>query len=437
MKALVYDPTGTRLASAGWYDEIVIRDTAGRELVTLPKSGFVSSLAFSPDGQLLAAGSGRQGVVHIWNVDSKQIIQNYLLGHDPPDVEFLPNGELLAGLDERLMRRDVNPRPQPAAQQSSFPSSEETSIAISPAGDLLVAGYGRYEADPGEGAIACWDLRHGTHRLLPGHDGTSVMDVAIDPTGEVIVACGGPRYGPGFVKLWDARTGTSLPDLPKQKTVVCGIAISPTGDRLAAATVGPGGTVSMWPGVASQPEPLWIRDIERAFRVAFSPDGDSLAVGRFDVEFARKNLSTVMILDAQSPDHFESASLERAIMELAFSPDGRLVASIDFGGKVEVYDRQQQRTVLSELAHRWVGYGVAFSPDGRTLATGSSSGDIKLWHLPAMMHVTTLSTRRGLTELAFFPDGKTLAVGFTDHIVELWHVDREIEKLNIDDGTIN
>jgi WD40 repeat protein len=92
--------------------------------------------------------------------------------------------------------------------------------------------------------------------------------------------------------------------------------------------------------------------------------------------------------------------------------------------------------VLSELAHRWVGYGVAFSPDGRTLATGSSSGDIKLWHVPTMMHVTTLSTRRGLTELAFFPDGKTLAVGFTDHIIELWHVDREMQKLNIDDGTI-
>jgi WD40 repeat protein len=88
--------------------------------------------------------------------------------------------------------------------------------------------------------------------------------------------------------------------------------------------------------------------------------------------------------------------------------------------------------VLCELAHRWVGFSVAFSPDGRTLATASSSGDIKFWHLATMMHVTTLNTRRGLTELAFFPDGKTLAVGFTDHTVEMWHVDREREQFNID-----
>ena len=101
---------------------------------------------------------------------------------------------------------------------------------------------------------------------------------------------------------------------------------------------------------------------------------------------------------------------------------------------MEIYDRQEQRTVLSEPAHQQVGFSVAFSPDGRTLATASSSGDVKFWHLPTMMHVTTLKAQGHVGELAFFPDGQTLAVGYLDRTVELWHVDRDKELFNFDDA---
>jgi WD40 repeat protein/serine/threonine protein kinase len=429
---LAYDPTGARLASTGYSNEVILWDAAGRKLGLLPTSGSMSSLSFSPDGQFLAAGGDMQGTVEVWDIEQQKLVGQYRVGHAPATVGFLPNGELLLASDGKLMRRHLSSPSEAAAEHKKETQTEEISIAVSPAGDLLVAGFGRYEADPGNGGIACWDLRRGTRRPLPGHDGSSINDVAIDRAGELIVASGGPRYGPGFVRLWNARTAM-LTELPKEKHVVGGVAISPDGDRLALATVGPGGRVSVWTDLTSQPELLWSRDAIRAMRVAFSPNGEVLAIGCFGSDFARTEPATVMFWDAETGETLDDASSDRSIMEIAFSPDGRLLASIDWDGKLEVYDRKQRTVVLSELAHQRAGFSVAFSPDGRTLASGSSSGQIKLWHVPTMMHVTTFNSPARVAELEFFPDGQTLAVGYTDRTVELWHVNSDRELFRIDE----
>jgi WD40 repeat protein len=434
--ALSYDPTGARFATGGWFDEISIWDAAGQKLFSLPTSGDVSSLSFSPDARLLAAGGYLQGMVQLWDVDERELVKTYPVGNAGTSVAFLPSGELLIESGGKLMRRDpgIGKQDVQTAVTDHERRSEEISIDISAAGDWMVAGYGQYYSDPGEGAVACWELRRGKKWLLPRHDGSSVLHVAIDRAGDLIVAGGGPSNGPGFVRLWNAHTRELIAELPKEKAVVGGIAISSAGDRLAIAASGPSGRVSVWSGLTSQPELLWSRDTEQALRVAFSPDGRVLAVGCFGARFAATNPPTVMIWDAETGEPLETASNNRAIMDVAFSPDGRLLGSIDWHGKLEVYDRHQRAVVLSEQAHQRAGFSIAFSPDGRTLAAASPNGQIKFWHLPTMMHVTTLNTRRGLAELSFFPDGKTLAVGYTDRTVELWHVDDEMEPFSIDGG---
>lgn len=378
---------------------------------------------------MLAVGGGLRGTAHVWNVDQAKLVTEYLVGHDSASVAFLPSGELLIGTDNKLMRRERANYTEPVVNRKDRVQSEEIAIDISMASDFMVAGYGRYLADPGEGSVTFYDLRRGKHRLLPGHDGSSVFDVAIDPMGELIVAGGGPRYGPGFVKLWNAHTGMLTAELPKEKACVTSVAVSPHGNRLAVVAYG---RVAVWGNFSTQPKLLWRRELAKAFRVAISPHGDVLAVGCFGGEGTQKNPPTVMIWDAETGEQLEIASCDRSIMDLAFSPDGRLLASIDWDGKVEVYDRDQQRTVLSEVAHEPVGYSVAFSPDGRTLATASNNGQISFWHLSTMTHVATLNTRDQVAKLAFFPDGQTLAVGYLDRTIKLWHVDREMEVFSID-----
>jgi WD40 repeat protein len=425
---LAYDPEGARLASGGYGEEVTIWDASGQRLASLPTSG--SSLCFSPDGRLLAGGGGLRGMVKVWDVGEERFLQSYLVGHGPASVGFLPGGQLLVASGGKLMRRVLGALAERSADHKNQAGSEEVAIAISAAGDFVVAGYGRYEADPGEGAVAYWNLHEDERRLLPGHDGSSVFDVAIEPTGALVVAAGGPRHGPGFVKLWNARTGELPTELPKADVCVTGVALSPVDNRLAV--VAPR-QVTVWDNITTQPKLLWTRPADRAFRVAFAPLCDVLAVGFFRGQGATDIPPTVTILDAETGEELEIASHEdRAIMDLAFSPDGRLLASIEFNGKLEVYDRELQRTVLSELAHEWVGSSVAFSPDGGTLATATSGGQIKFWHVPTMMHITTIEMPASVAELAFFPNGQTLAVGYTDRTIELWHVDREKQLLNID-----
>jgi WD40 repeat protein len=426
---LTYDPASSRLSSGGIWNEITIWDAAGNRVSSLTSSG--SCLCFSPDGRLLAVGGGLKGTIQVWDVDERKLVNNLLVGRGPATVAFLSNKEVLCQSDDKLMRRKIDDSSAPVASQH-LPNSDDIAIAVSSTGDFLVAGYGRYEADPGEGAIACWDLRRGMHRLLPGHDGSSVFDVAIDPTGKLIVAAGGPRFGPGFVKLWNARTRELRAALPKEEIGVTGVAFSPAADRLAVVA---SGDVAVWGSLTGQPELVWRRDAGRAFRVAIAPRGDVLAVGCFVGDETIKDSRSITVWDIETKE-LETVSFDRAIMDMAFSPDGRLLASIDWNGSVEVYDRRQQRTVLRELAHQRVGNSVTFSPDGHTLATASSSGEIKFWHVPTMMYITTLRTRDGVAELTFFPNGRTLAVGYTDRVVELWHVDWEKQLLNID-GDVN
>ena len=251
-----------------------------------------------------------------------------------------------------------------------------------------------------------------------------MFDVAIDPKGELIVAGGGPRLGPGFVKIWNARTGRLIAELPREETFVGGIAISSSGDRLAVVA---SGRVAVWTSFDSQPRLLWKRNTPGSMRVAFSPTDEVVAAASFH------GSRLITLFDAATGEIIKNASVDRSIMELSFSPDdGKYLASIDWDGLVELYDIKQQRPVFSKLAHDAVGFSVAFSPDGRTLATASSDPQVKFWHLPTMMHLTTIKANGRVGELAFFPDGKTLAVGYLNRTIELWHIDRDKEQLSID-----
>ena len=104
---------------------------------------------------------------------------------------------------------------------------------------------------------------------------------------------------------------------------------------------------------------------------------------------------------------------------VAFSPDGRLLASGGRDWTVRLWDPATGEHLRTLTGHAGTVRGVAFSPDGRLLASGCGDRTVRLWDLATGEHLRTLSGH-GVLGVAFSPDGRLLASGGRDWTVRLW-----------------
>lgn len=451
--SVAFSPDGRTLAAAT-DDATIVRwnlrtgSPLGRPL---REPSQVNSVSYSPDGRFLAAGTDT-GRVAVLNGSTGNPISSFSLGQSVYQLAFSYDGRTLAAAigSGKVVLRNLRSGTEKAVNAASLPqnsrSNPQVGVAFSPREQVVAT-------DSNNGQMMLWSSVTGQLLRAEPHD-VGINSVAFSPDGNTIVTVDSA----GKVILWDTRSELALGQSQMSNAAqVTASAFSPDGRLLAIGR--DDGSIEVSDQRTGRvvwhfSPPSLQGDHVAVETLAFSPNADVLVSGGDD--------QAIRLWNAQTGELLRATSTDSLVSEVAFSPDGGLLAAgvddaagtvlistgatgapvrmLRAGAAIYAVAWLTGRRVAAATAsgivvwdaangkrtHRIAGgantMNIASTPDGTILAVLNASGSVTLWDTSKWTQLESVTADAPASDLTFTRDGQTMAASNSNGWVQMWNV---------------